>query len=98
MDRLLENEAPAALKNVAELAEDGSRLIQENEDAVNAFTERGLAQFGTFITEARRLVEALGRVTNRLESDPSRFLSGRARAPEIEPQTDGRRPREVEPR
>lgn len=98
MDKLLANEAPAALKNVSELAADGSRLIRENEDAVNAFTERGLAQFGTFITEARRLVEAMGRVTNRLESDPSRFLFGQPQASEIEARTDERRPREVQPR
>lgn len=98
MDKLLQKEAPAALANVATLANDGSRLIRDNEEAIGAFSERGLAQFATFITEARQLVASLGRVANRLESDPSAFLQGRPQAVEIEARTDGERPREVEPR
>lgn len=90
MDRLLQNEGRAALANVGTLAQDGSRLIRNNEEAINAFAERGLAQFGTFVTEARRLLASLGRVANRLESDPSGFLFGGARAAEIEARMEER--------
>ncbi|MFP3944234.1 MAG: MlaD family protein [Alphaproteobacteria bacterium] len=98
VDRLLANEAPSALDNVSRLAGDGSRVIRQNEESLNAFTERGLAQFGTLVTEARHLVESLGRVAERLEADPSGFLFGRARAAEIEAQMEERRAPEVEAR
>jgi phospholipid/cholesterol/gamma-HCH transport system substrate-binding protein len=100
LDGLLAKEAPEALRSFSEMARDGSRLIERNEDAVSAFTERGLAQFGTFITEARRLLVSLERVAARLESDPSGFFFGRARAAEIEARMEERerRSREVEAR
>ena len=68
------------------LADDVSRLIRSNEDAVNTFTGQGLAQFAFFLTEARQLVASLERVAQRLESDAPGFLFGASTATEVEAQ------------
>jgi len=43
---------------------------------VESFSRNGLPQFGTFATEARALVASLSALTNRIASDPGRFLLG----------------------
>jgi phospholipid/cholesterol/gamma-HCH transport system substrate-binding protein len=43
---------------------------------VENFSRTGLPQFGTFATEARALVASLSALTNRISSDPGRFLLG----------------------
>jgi len=73
-----------AASSIGVLAEDGSRLIQSNEEAVEAFTSQGLAQFALLIAEFRILVSTLDRVAQRLESDPSSFIFGGAPPAEVE--------------
>ncbi len=58
------------------LAQDADRFLRRNEDAVEAFTHQGLAQFGYLVVEARQLISTLDRVAQRFESDPSGFLFG----------------------
>lgn len=51
-------------------------LVTENRRPLRDFSATGLYEFSLFITEARSLVQALTRISTRLEDDPARFLFG----------------------
>ena len=59
-------------------------LVDKAGPGIIAFSGEGLLQFNRFIADARQLVANLDRVTQRLESDPARFLLGR-QTPEFQP-------------
>ncbi len=63
-------------ERVGRLAEESTAMIAENREPLHAFTVDGLPKFNSFIDEARVLVAALSRLTERLESDGARFLLG----------------------
>jgi len=83
IDELIDSDVREVLASVDEaadaftiLAQDGDRILRQNEDAVEAFTHQGLAQLGYMVVEARQLISTLDRVAQRFESDPSGFLFG----------------------
>ncbi|MGE0734942.1 MAG: MlaD family protein [Alphaproteobacteria bacterium] len=51
-------------------------MVRENRRSLADFTATGLYDFTTFLTEARGLVNALNRLTQKIESDPGHFLFG----------------------
>jgi phospholipid/cholesterol/gamma-HCH transport system substrate-binding protein len=51
-------------------------LVTQNQRQVSDFLRIGLPEFLRFTEEARLLVANLGRLTNRVERDPARFLLG----------------------
>lgn len=53
-----------------------SALVRENRRSLADFTATGLYDFTTFLTEARGLVNALNRLSTKIESDPGHFLFG----------------------
>ena len=70
------NEFSKAADRVGRLAEESTAMIAENREPLHAFAADGLPKFNSFIDEARVLVAALSRLTERLESDGARFLLG----------------------
>ena len=53
-----------------------NKLVEENRRPWRDFSATGLYEFSLFIAEARDLVQALTRISTRLEDDPARFLFG----------------------
>ncbi len=51
-------------------------LVEENRPALKAFSQEGLMELITFLTEARALIGGLNRVATEVERDPARFLFG----------------------
>ncbi|SLN37586.1 MlaD family protein [Oceanibacterium hippocampi] len=51
-------------------------MLAENREPIHDFTSDGLSEFTRFVEEARQLVASLERVSERIESDPARFLFG----------------------
>ncbi|WP_374013091.1 MlaD family protein [Pseudoxanthomonas koreensis] len=60
-------------------------ILGENRAAINSFANDGLAQLGPTLTELRGLIRDLRHISDRLESNPSRFLLGRDGPKEFEP-------------
>jgi len=60
----------------SKLAKDLDRVVVKNERAFRDFASTGLYELSRFLTEARTLVAALQRLTERVERDPARFLFG----------------------
>jgi phospholipid/cholesterol/gamma-HCH transport system substrate-binding protein len=53
-----------------------NKLVEENRRPLRDFSATGLYEFSLFISEARDLVQALTRISTKLEDDPARFLFG----------------------
>ena len=51
-------------------------LAAENREPLRDFTNNGLYELTTLLTEARGLLVGLSRVTTEVERDPARFLFG----------------------
>jgi phospholipid/cholesterol/gamma-HCH transport system substrate-binding protein len=68
-----------------ELGRELESLIEANRGAVTAFSQEGLDQFTALLRQSRDLVSSLDRLTERIESNPQRFLFGRS-APEYRPE------------
>ncbi len=66
----------AAADSVEQLSESISVIFVDNEKALSDFTGEGLIQMSRLIDEARQLVASLLRVSERIETDPARFLFG----------------------
>jgi len=73
----------AAAKSISDAADLGDQVLAENRAAINNFTTQGLAQLGTFVVEARQLVQTLDRIAQHVESDPAGFVLGGSRGQEI---------------
>ena len=51
-------------------------ILAENRQGISTFSNEGLSQLTRFIAEARQLVAAMSRVTERIGDDPARLLFG----------------------
>ena len=60
----------------ARLAKNLDEVVSKNKRAFQDFASTGLYELSRFLTEARTLVAALQRLTERVERDPARFLFG----------------------
>ena len=60
----------------AKLAKDLDEVVLKNKRAFQDFASTGLYELSRFLTEARTLVAALQRLSERVERDPARFLLG----------------------
>ncbi|MBF6025958.1 MlaD family protein [Lysobacter niastensis] len=61
-------------------------ILTDNRAAIHSFTTEGLGQLGPALTELRSLVRDLRRISDRLDSNPTRYLLGRDAPKEFEPQ------------
>lgn len=60
-------------------------IVNENRAAISSFANDGLAQLGPTLAELRLLVRDLRRISDRLDSSPTRYLLGRDAPKEFEP-------------
>ncbi len=58
------------------LSDEAKALVAENRGPIRDFTETGLYELSTLLTEARELVVSFKRVATEVERDPARFLFG----------------------
>ena len=58
------------------MAGEFQQLAAENRKPLREFTNNGLYELTTLLTEARGLLVGLNRVTTEVERDPARFLFG----------------------
>ena len=58
------------------LSDEAQALVAENREPIRDFTQSGLYELTTLLTEARELVISFKRVTTEVERDPARFLFG----------------------
>lgn len=75
----------ASLAKLDSAAGNANAILGENRAAINSFANDGLAQLGPTLTELRGLIRDLRRVSDRLESNPARYLLGRDAPKEFEP-------------
>lgn len=61
-------------------------IVNENRAAISSFANDGLAQLGPTLVELRALVRDLRRMSDRLDSNPTRYLLGRDAPKEFEPE------------
>jgi phospholipid/cholesterol/gamma-HCH transport system substrate-binding protein len=66
----------AGVKSFSSMSDTINKLVEENRRPWRDFSATGLYEFSLFISEARDLVQALTRISTRLEDDPARFLFG----------------------
>lgn len=92
-DRGFVQELPALMERLdstlarLDSAVDGAdALVNENRAAINSFANDGLSQLGPTLGEMRGLVRDLRRISDRLESNPARYLLGRDTATEFVPE------------
>ena len=76
----------STLARLDSAAGNADAILGENRAAINNFANEGLAQLGPTLTELRGLIRDLRQISDRLESNPSRFLLGRDAPKEFEPQ------------
>ncbi|WP_149196536.1 MlaD family protein [Luteimonas suaedae] len=67
-------------------ADGADAILNENRAAINSFANDGLSQLGPTLGELRALVRDLRRISDRLESNPARYLLGRDAPKEFEPE------------
>lgn len=65
-------------------------ILNDNRAAISSFANDGLAQLGPTLAELRALVRDLRRISDRLDSNPTRYLLGRDAAKEFEPEKAAR--------
>jgi len=75
----------SALAKIDSTAGNADALLGENRQAINSFANEGLAQLGPTLNELRGLIRDLRRVSDRLDSNPARYLLGRDAPKEFEP-------------
>ncbi len=61
------------------------KILNENRSAINSFANDGLGQLGPTLGELRSLIRDLRRISDRLDSNPTRYLLGRDATKEFEP-------------
>ncbi len=66
----------AMADGLRELSKEAKALVAENRGPIRDFTETGLYELSTLLTEARELVVSFKRVATEVERDPARFLFG----------------------
>jgi phospholipid/cholesterol/gamma-HCH transport system substrate-binding protein len=70
------NDIQAGVNSFSAMSNTVNKLVEENRRPWRDFSATGLYEFSLFITEARDLVQALTRISTKLEDDPARFLFG----------------------
>ncbi|GAB3348470.1 MlaD family protein [Lysobacter tyrosinilyticus] len=60
-------------------------IVSDNRSAISNFTNEGLGQIGPTMIELRGLVRDLRRISDRLDSGPTKYLLGRDAPKEFEP-------------
>ena len=65
-----------AAANLSSAATQLSLLVEENRPGLRDFSGEGLYEMSRFLVEARELVAALTRISDRFETDPARFMFG----------------------
>jgi len=88
-DRVLNEDGIALMKEVREasssirtLAENSNQMVVTNQDAVQSFTEHGLVEMGSAVSELRSLLRTLNRISLALENDPAGFVLNKSRPQE----------------
>ncbi len=71
-DRIMQDDVPDLIGTAKTAMSRAARSV----DAVQSFAESGLPQFAALAADARALVANIGRVTDRIGSDPGRFFLG----------------------
>jgi phospholipid/cholesterol/gamma-HCH transport system substrate-binding protein len=75
----------AALVQYEALGKNANNLIESNNDAINNFSQQGLAQVGPAIVELRTLLKQLSRVAAEIEQKPNALITGKNNAEEFKP-------------
>ena len=70
------NDLQGTAKAFQAMAGEFQALAAENREPLRDFTQNGLYELTTLLTEARGLLIGLNRVTTEVERDPARFLFG----------------------
>jgi phospholipid/cholesterol/gamma-HCH transport system substrate-binding protein len=73
---LITQDVRKTLASADKFVNDLDSILIQNSDEIEAFMRAGLPQFVRFTQEARKLVQNLERVTQKIERDPARFLLG----------------------
>jgi phospholipid/cholesterol/gamma-HCH transport system substrate-binding protein len=63
-------------RKIAEVAQRLDTLLAQNGPPINNLTHRGFDQIESLIAQAQQLVQQLGRISDTLERDPTRFFYG----------------------
>lgn len=92
LDEGVVNELPAlitkldrALTQYEQLGDNANKLLVTNDDALNNFSQQGLAQVGPAIAELRTLLRQLRNVASQLEQRPNALVTGKSRTEEFKP-------------
>ncbi|QQP98596.1 MlaD family protein [Lysobacter enzymogenes] len=80
----------STLTKLDSAASGANGILNDNRAAISSFANDGLAQLGPTLTELRSLVRDLRRISDRLDSNPTRYLLGRDAAKEFEPEKAAR--------
>ncbi|KAF1708898.1 ABC transporter substrate-binding protein [Pseudoxanthomonas kalamensis DSM 18571] len=81
----LVNRLDSTLAKLDSAADNADAILGENRAAINSFANDGLAQLGPTLGELRGLVRDLRQISDRLETNPTRYLLGRDAPKEFEP-------------
>ncbi len=65
-----------AAQSIDGLATEVQAVVSENRGALKDFSGQGLYELTKFLADARVMVQALTRLSNKLEADPARFFLG----------------------
>jgi len=80
----------STLTKLDSAASGANGILNDNRAAISSFANDGLAQLGPTLGELRSLVRDLRRISDRLDSNPTRYLLGRDAAREFEPEKAAR--------
>ncbi len=67
------------------LAKNANRVVDANGDAIDNFSQQGLAQVGPAIAELRTLLAQLRRVAAQIEERPNALVTGKSTTEEFKP-------------
>lgn len=84
------NKLDSTLTKLDSAASGANGILNDNRAAISSFANDGLSQLGPTLSELRALVRDLRRISDRLDSNPTRYLLGRDAPKEFEPK--GSRP------
>ena len=73
------------LTEFEKLGKNANTLIDSNDDALNNFSQQGLAQVGPAIAELRTLLRQLRNVSAELEQRPNALITGKSETKEFKP-------------
>jgi phospholipid/cholesterol/gamma-HCH transport system substrate-binding protein len=77
--------ASATLAALQRTAEGADKLVSQNRDAINNFSNQGLSQIGPTVVELRDVLRSLKSITDQLQDNPAGYLFGHGQPKEFEP-------------